>query len=155
MAFKRISDEENFYLTNLRVHDGLEFTVELPAMPALQVVVIRLAILHLPGFHVILLVPAPPGVLDDVLVDRADGLVALLLHRFDLVASQLKQRLEGRLAFVGQVVRDTPVHALRENVVVRRQSVHREAKRDLRITTLRIAGEYPDSSVDGNNSRGE
>lgn len=97
-------------------------------MSALKVIVVRLAILALPWFHVIF-VTVPSRILDYVLVARR-VLAPVFLHRFHLVVSQLQEWFEGRFAFVRQVVRYAPIDALREDVV-RCHSVHRHAKSDL------------------------
>lgn len=115
-------------LNDLRIHNGLQFAVKFPPMSTLKVIVVRLAILAPPGFHVIF-VTVPSRILDHVLV-VCRVLAPVFLRRFHLVVSQLQERFEGRFAFVGQVVGDAPIDALREDVV-RCHSVHRHAKSDL------------------------
>lgn len=115
-------------LNDLRIHNGLQFAVKFPPMSTLKVIVVRLAILAPPGFHVIF-ITVPSRILDHVLV-VCRVLAPVFLRRFHLVVSQLQERFEGRFAFVGQVVGDAPIDALREDVV-RCHSVHRHAKSDL------------------------
>lgn len=79
-----------FLLSNLRVHNGLQFVVELPAMSTLQVIVVRLVVLAFPWFHVIFIVSVPSGIFHDVLVDRVHRrMMTIFLQRFNLIVSQL------------------------------------------------------------------
>lgn len=101
-------------------------------MPPLQIIVIRFVILPFARLEArVLLVAAPSRIDDSVLVAGP----VVLISRFDPIVPELEERLEDRLALVRQIVRDAPVHALRE-YVVRRQSLHGHAKRDLRITSV-------------------
>ena len=115
---------------NLRIHDGLQFIVQVPAMPPLQIIVIRFVILGFTRPRVIFRPGVPLRVLPRVLVDYVAGIGVVFVARFYLILSQLQKGIQGGLTLVRQIVRNAPIHALREKVLGC-QSAHSEAKGDL------------------------
>lgn len=74
----------------------------------------------------------PSWIQDAVLIsDRSGTVTIVLIARLKFIIPELQEGLEGGFALVGQVVRNTPVKTLREDVV-RGQSVYSQAESDLR-----------------------